>query len=73
MGLSHLWNITFELVLLEFFGDPIAIFDLPRDHEFHSRLKSTRIPKYIVEPSVSLTCATTRLNLYFFNSFEIQS
>ncbi|KAF7821587.1 hypothetical protein G2W53_027042 [Senna tora] len=46
---------------------------LPRDNEPHSRIKSTRIPKYNAKRSFSLTCATTRLNLYFLSSFKIQS
>ncbi|KAF7807542.1 uncharacterized protein G2W53_039703 [Senna tora] len=39
----------------------------------HSSFKSTRIPKYNAKRSVWLTCARTRLNLYFLSSFEIQS
>ncbi|KAF7807543.1 uncharacterized protein G2W53_039704 [Senna tora] len=37
------------------------------------RIKSTRIPKYNAKRSFSLTCATTRLNLCFLGSYEIQS
>ncbi|KAF7821436.1 uncharacterized protein G2W53_026891 [Senna tora] len=36
-------------------------------------MKSTLIHKYNAKRSVSLTCATTRLNLYFLSSFKIQS
>ncbi|KAF7832051.1 uncharacterized protein G2W53_014384 [Senna tora] len=46
---------------------------LPRDHESLSSIKSTRIPKYNAKRSVRLSCASTRLNLYFLSSFEIQS
>ncbi|KAF7823941.1 uncharacterized protein G2W53_022085 [Senna tora] len=45
----------------------------PCDHEPHSRIKSTQIPKYNENRSFSLTCSTTRLNLYFLSSFETQS
>ncbi|KAF7832923.1 uncharacterized protein G2W53_015256 [Senna tora] len=44
---------------------------LPYDHMPHSRIESTQIPKYNVKQSVRLTCATTRLSLYF--TFQIQS
>ncbi|KAF7807371.1 uncharacterized protein G2W53_039532 [Senna tora] len=33
---------------------------LPRDHEPHSSIKSTQIPKYNAKRSVLLTCATIR-------------
>ncbi|KAF7802305.1 uncharacterized protein G2W53_041416 [Senna tora] len=46
---------------------------LPCDHEPHSSNKTTRIPKHNAKQSVSLTCATTILNLYFSGLFEIQS
>ncbi|KAF7842031.1 uncharacterized protein G2W53_004329 [Senna tora] len=46
---------------------------LPRYHEPHSSIKPTRIPKYNAKRSFLLACASTRLNLYFFSSFEIQS
>ncbi|KAF7808169.1 uncharacterized protein G2W53_040330 [Senna tora] len=45
----------------------------PSDHEPHSSIKSIRIPKYNAKRSFSLTCSTTRLNLFFLSSFEIQS
>ncbi|KAF7807546.1 uncharacterized protein G2W53_039707 [Senna tora] len=45
---------------------------LPCDHEPHLSIKYTRIPKYNAKRAFRLTCAITRLNLYFLCSFEIQ-
>ncbi|KAF7821393.1 uncharacterized protein G2W53_026848 [Senna tora] len=47
--------------------------NLPCDHEPHSSIKSTRIPKYNAETSFGLTYATKRSNFYFSGSLEIQS
>ncbi|KAF7823942.1 uncharacterized protein G2W53_022086 [Senna tora] len=41
--------------------------------EPYSAVKSSRIPKFNTKRYFSLTFATTRLNLYFFSSFEIES
>ncbi|KAF7844349.1 uncharacterized protein G2W53_001254 [Senna tora] len=46
---------------------------IPYDHEPYSSIKSTRIRKYNPERSICLAYATTRLNLNFLSSFEIQS
>ncbi|KAF7808094.1 uncharacterized protein G2W53_040255 [Senna tora] len=53
-------------------SDRHDLTDLPCNHETHSSIKSTRIPKYNAKHCFSVICATTRLNMYFLSSFEIQ-
>ncbi|KAF7839110.1 uncharacterized protein G2W53_007592 [Senna tora] len=69
--LTHLCNNTFDLyflksieIQLRFSVQNVFTNDFTQvahHHESHSRITSTRIPKYKAKRSVSLTCATTPL------------